>query len=318
MNKLHDGRLAEKPLPKAVLRRGRPAWLLWLIPLGAAALCVWFIYRDFVATGPLITIFFNNTEGLQEGNTQVQYRGAQVGEVKSISLADDSQRVKVTARLTGSAKSLAKAGSIFWIVRPELKVGAISGLRTIVSGEYVTVQPGQGAATNTFIASEEAPPEEQPGALSISIRSPALDSLQEHSPIFYRGLQVGEVLGYQLAENAQGVMVRARVRAEYAPLVRRNSKFWNAGGIDVRIGLFKGAQISAQSAQTLLSGGIEFATPPGPGEAAANGALFELNEKPKDEWKNWAPSISLRLPGQAPSNTVAAESKIELKQPKPQ
>jgi paraquat-inducible protein B len=313
MNKLHNGRLAEKPLPKAVIKEERSAWLLWLIPLGAAALCVWFIYRDFVATGPLITIYFNNTEGLEEGNTQVQYRGAQVGEVKTISLADDGQRVKVSARLTGSAKGLAREGSIFWIVRPQVKVGAISGLRTIVSGEYVTVQPGHGAPTNTFVASEEAPPTEQPGALLITIRSPALDSLQEHSPIFYRGIQVGEVLGYQLGENAQAVFVRARVRAEYAPLVRLNSKFWNAGGIDLRIGLFKGAEISAQSAQTLLSGGIEFATPPGFGEAAADGEVFELNEKPKDEWKSWTPSIPLHLPGQAPASTAASQSKIELK-----
>jgi paraquat-inducible protein B len=313
MNKLHEGRLPEKPPPKAIIKKARPAWLLWLIPLGAAALCIWFIYRDFVATGPLITVYFQNTEGLEEGNTQVQYRGAQVGEVKTISLADDGQRVKVTARLTGSAKGLARAGSTFWIVRPEVKVGAISGLNTIVSGQYVTVQPGHGAPTNVFVAAEEAPPAEEPGALLISIRSPDLESLQAHSPIFYRGIQVGEVLGYQLAENAQGVMVRARVRAEYAPLVRLNSKFWNAGGIDVRIGLFKGAEISAQSAQTLLSGGIEFATPPASGEAAAKGAVFELNEKPKDEWKNWVPSIPLRLPGQAPSSVAASESKIELK-----
>src|SRR5580658_3278740 len=285
MNRLHEGHVVEKPLPKAVIKKARPGWLLWLVPLGAAALCVWFIYRDFVATGPVITVYFQNTDGLEAGNTQVQYRGAQIGEVKSISLADDGQRVKVTARLSGSAKALARVGSIFWIVRPEVKVGAISGLRTIVSGEYVTVQPGHGAPTNIFAAVEEAPPVEEPGALLITIRAPALESLQEHSPILYRGIQVGEVLNYQLEDNSQGVMVRARVLAEYAPLVRLNSKFWNAGGIDVRIGLFKGAEISAQSAQTLFSGGIEFATPPEPAKAAANGAVFELNEKPKEEWK---------------------------------
>ena len=119
------------------------------------------------------------------------------------------------------------------------------------------------------------------------------------------------MLGYQLGENAQGVMVRARVRQEYAPLVRMNSKFWNAGGIDVRIGLFKGAEISAQSAQTLLSGGIEFATPREPGEAAANGAIFELNEKPKDEWKNWAPFIPQHLSGQAPVSAVPSGAKLK-------
>jgi paraquat-inducible protein B len=301
MNKLQDGQLAERRPPKAVIKKGRPGWMLWLIPLGAAALCVWFIYRDFVAAGPLITVYFQNVEGLEEGNTAVQYRGAQIGEVKSISLADGGQRVKVTARLTGPAKRLARVGSVFWIVRPEVKVGAISGLRTIVSGEYITVQPGQGAPTNVFVAVEQPPPAEEPGALLISIRAPALESLQDYSPIFYRGIQVGEVLGYQLADDARAVMVRARVRSEYAPLVRLNSKFWNAGGISVHLGLFKGAEISAQSAQTLLSGGIEFATPPEQGEAAANGAVFELYEKPKDEWKNWAPSIPLHLPEQAPA-----------------
>ena len=62
MNKLHAGRLDERPLPKATLKKARPAWLLWLVPLGAAALCVWFIYRDFVASGPLITVYFQNTD----------------------------------------------------------------------------------------------------------------------------------------------------------------------------------------------------------------------------------------------------------------
>jgi paraquat-inducible protein B len=313
MNRLHEGHLTGKPLPKAVIKKARPAWLLWLIPLGAAALCVWFIYRDFVAAGPLITVYFQNTEGLEEGNTQVEYRGAQIGEVKTISLADDGQRVKVTARLTGSAKGLARVGSIFWIVRPEVKVGAISGLRTIVSGEYVTVQPGHGAPTNVFVAVEEPPADEQPGALLISIRSPTLESLQEHSPIFYRDIQVGEVLDYQLADDARSVMIRARVRQQYAPLVRLNSKFWNAGGIDLRFGLFKGAEISAQSAQTLLSGGIEFATPPETGEAATNGAVFELNEKAKDAWKDWAPAIPLHLQGEAPSTVAPQGSNLQLR-----
>ena len=84
-------------LPKAKIRRARPAWLLWLIPLGAAALCVWFLYRDFIATGPKITIYFQNAEGLDPGNTAVKYRGAEVGIIKSLALTPDHQHVKVTA-----------------------------------------------------------------------------------------------------------------------------------------------------------------------------------------------------------------------------
>jgi paraquat-inducible protein B len=286
---------------------------LWLIPLSAAALCVWFICRDYVAAGPLLTIYFQNAEGLQEGNTAVQYRGAQVGQVKSIALADHSQKVKVTARLSASAKDLARTGSLFWIVRPEVKVGAISGLNTIVSGEYITVQPGQGAPTNVFVAAEQAPPTDEPGALLIAIHASNLESLQDRSPVFYRGIQVGDVLSYQLADNSQGVIVQARIRKEFAPLVRVNSKFWNAGGIDFHLGLFKGAELSALSPQTLFSGGIEFATPTEAGPPAQNGEVFELNDKPKDAWKDWTPSIALQLPGHAPRTSAPNSSPLELK-----
>jgi paraquat-inducible protein B len=313
MNRLHEGRASDKALPRAVVKKARPAWLLWLIPLAAGLLCVWFIYRDFVASGPLITIYFQNTEGLQEENTSVEYLGAQIGEVKTIGLAKDGQRVEVRARLKGAARNIAREGSVFWIVRPEVKVGAISGLRTIVSGEYVTVQPGHGAPTNVFVAVEEPPPTEEAGALLINIRSPGLGSLEKKSPIFYRGIQVGEVLNYQLAGDARNVMIRARISQQYAPLVRVNSKFWNAGGIDVRLGLFKGAEISAQSAQTLLGGGIEFATPPEMAETPSNGMVFDLNDKPKDAWKDWAPSIPLHLREEPPSSTFsAAQSKLQL------
>jgi paraquat-inducible protein B len=309
MNRL----VADKGAPKAVIKKARPAWLLWLVPIGAAALCVWFIYRDYVASGPLITIYFHNVDGVQAGNTQVEYLGSQIGEVKSIKLASDLKSVMVQTRLSSAAKGLARDGSVFWIVRPELKVGMISGLQTIVSGVYIDVQPGHGTPTNVFMGAESKPLEELPRALNITVRSSSLNSMQQTSPVFYRGIQVGEVTGYQLAADGHAVMIRARVREEYAPLVRANSVFWNAGGVDVHVGLFKGAEISAESAQSLLGGGIAFATPPNPGEAVTNGSVFDLSEKSKDEWKTWAPSIPLNLPAQAPAIAPPPGARPSLK-----
>jgi paraquat-inducible protein B len=101
------------------------------------------------------------------------------------------------------------------------------------------------------------------------------------------------VLDSRLSDDARAVVIRARIREEYAPLVRRDSQFWNAGGINLHIGLFSGANITAESAQTLISGGIAFATPPEFQNAATNGAVFNLNEKPKDEWEKWSPAIPL-------------------------
>jgi paraquat-inducible protein B len=284
-----------RELPKAEIKKTRHAWWLWLVPLGALALCAWFVYRDYIATGPVITIYFQDASGLEENNTQIRLFGATVGQVKRLALTKESIRVEVKARLAGSAAQLAKAGTVFWIVRPEFKIGAISGLRTIISGEYIAVRPGSGARTNIFVGAESEPISEEPGSLHLTLLMPGLSSVQEQSSIYYRGIKVGEVLKYQLSDDAQGVKIQARIHKEYAPLVRVNSKFWNAGGIDFRFGLFKGAEISAESAKTLLSGGIEFATPTDAGEPATDGTVFRLYEKPEDAWKNWMPEIKLNL-----------------------
>jgi paraquat-inducible protein B len=263
-----------KSLPKAKIRKSRRSWWLWLIPLGAVALCVWFIYRDYIATGPLVTIYFQDASGLEENNTQVRYLGAIVGQVKAIQLTTDNKGVQVKARLAGFARHLARSGSVFWIVRPEVKLGAISGLRTIISGEYVAVRPGNGPRTNNFVGAEKEPAAEQPGALHLTLLTSNLGSLQEQSTIYYRGIQVGEVLKFQLADDAQGVVLQARILQPYAPLVRENTKFWNAG--------------------------IEFNTPAELGRPATDGAVFRLYDKPDDAWKNWMPAIKLNLPEQAP------------------
>src|ERR1700722_11198996 len=112
-------------LPKATIKRDHLSWLLWLVPVAAACLCGWFAYRDFISTGPTLTLYFQNADGVEEKNTELKYRGATVGEVKGIELTKDNQQVKVTAQLTGSARNLARGGSVFWIVRPEVKVGSV-------------------------------------------------------------------------------------------------------------------------------------------------------------------------------------------------
>ena len=281
------------PLPRATIVRSQMGRLLWLVPLAALLLCAWYVVHDVVAAGPAITIYFQNVTGLQEQNSLLQYRGEKIGIVTGLKLTSDHRLVAVQARLDSVAAGLARQGSIFWIVRPELKPGSVSGLGTLVSGNFIDVQPGDGAPTNVFTGAAQEPIAPIP-ALEIVLRSPKLGSLQPRSPVFYREIQVGEVVSCRLSDDAREVLIHVRVDQEYAPLVRLNSKFWNAGGIQIHLGLFSGANISAESAQTLLSGGISFATPPELQAAATNGAEFSLNEKPEDAWVAWSPAIPLQ------------------------
>jgi paraquat-inducible protein B len=291
-------------LPKAIVEKSRLNWFLWLIPVAAALLCSWYVCRDIIFAGPVITIYFENADGLQEQKSPLQYRGAKIGQVESLRLTKDRQRVAVKAQLDASAAGIARQGSVFWIVRPELKLGSVSGLQTIVLGNYVTVQPGDGAPTNRFIGVEKAPIAPMK-ALDIQLLATKLDSLQPQSPVFYRGIQVGEVLDCRLSDDARGVLIHARVWEAYAQLVRLNSKFWNAGGVDFHIGLFSGAKFSAESAQTLLSGGVAFATPTDFQTAVTNDAIFILNEKSEADWEKWSPAITLHAVPEAMTNKTS-------------
>jgi len=299
-------------LPKAQVGKSYLNWFLWLIPVGAAAVCLWFVGQDIIFTGPTITIYFENANGLEEQKSLVQYRGVKIGEVKTLKLTKDRQRVAAKVHLDASAANLARQGSVFWIVQPELNLGSVSGLRTIVSGDFINVQPGNGARTNLFIGAEKEPIQPIPG-LDILLLVPQLGSLQPQSPVFYRELQVGEMLDYHLSDDAREVVIHARIEEQYAPLVRMNSKFWNAGGINIHVGLFSGANISAQSAETLISGGIAFVTPPDFQSAATNGTVFILNEKSEPEWETWSPAIPLHSVPEVVTNTTPASNLNKLR-----
>jgi len=300
--------MSEKPhgLPKAKVEKSYLTWSLWLIPIAAAAICGYFLAHDYLFSGPTITIYFQNADGLQEKDSMVKYLGINIGEIESLTLAKDRQQVVVKAKLYRSAAGVARQGSRFWVVRPEVKLGEISGLQTIVAGDYVSVVPGNGMRTNVFIGLPQAPIEPIQ-AMNIVLLAPELSSLEAQSPIFYRGVQVGEVISCQLGHDPRHVVINARIRQDYAPLVRLNSKFWNAGGINVHIGLFSGAQISAESAETLINGGIAFATPPDFGAPATNGTVFDLSEKQETAWKDWNPYIPLATVPLAMTNKTSLQ-----------
>jgi paraquat-inducible protein B len=281
------------PLPKAKIRKDVFSWFIWTLPVAAAGLCGWFLLHDFVFAGPTVTIYFQNADGLQEQNSMVKYRGINIGQVTSLKLADKQGRVAVRAKLDYSAGDIARQGAVFWIVQPEVKLGAIQGLQTIVSGNYITVQPGNGERTNTFTGAEEAPVQPAPGII-ITLLADDLGALENQSEISYRGIQVGEVIDFHLGDDSRHIVVHARILQNYAPLVRMNSKFWNAGGINAHLGLFSGLNITAESAQTLVSGGIAFATPVDYGSPATNGAVFTLNDKEDTTWQDWNPIIPLQ------------------------
>ena len=283
-------------LPRAELRKKR-RWhlpIVWLVPLVAAGVAGYVVYDRVHEVGPTITIQFKDADGIRAGETEVRYRGVTLGQVAAVDLSRDLVHVQVTVRLRRSPQSVALEGSQFWIVRPEVTLGNISGLGTVISGPYIAVLPGSGKAKAEFVGLETSPVTVERNALKIVLRAPRTGSLRVNSPVYYRGVEVGTVADTQLGADATMADIHVLIKRRYANLVRTGSKFWNASGADVSLGLFHGLEVKMESVRSLVAGGIAFATPNDPDDKPVkSGAVFPLHDEPKKEWLVWSPAIRI-------------------------
>ncbi len=279
-------------LPRTRVRRNWRTWLYWLVPVAAVVLAGWFVYEELFKAGATIRITFDDAAGLEPGKSQVKYRGVKIGSVEDVELTRDHRHVRVKVSLEQSSDAVAREGSKFWIVQPRVRLLEIRGLSTIVGGDYIAVEPGEGKPQTSFTGHPEPPPpiSEEEG-LRIVLLAENAHSLKEHTPVLYRGINVGEVHRVDLGPKSQDVKIYVDIKKGYERLVRMNSKFWNAGGIDVSLGL-SGLDVSAQSARTLIAGGIAFATPDDRGAKAAPDTAYRLYDSPDPEWLKWAPAIA--------------------------
>ena len=227
-----------------------------------------------------------------------RFKGLDVGKIETVDLSADMQSVLLGTRITQVADRIARAGSQFWVVKPELGLMKTSNLETLVTGQYIEVQPAAKNAgpQKSFVALDQ-PPEavHQEAGLSLVLSAARRGSLKEGVPVTYREVTVGKVTGYELGQTADRVLIHILIEPKYAPLVRSGSRFWNTSGFGLDFGLFKGATVRTESLETLVAGGIAFATPDGErmGNAARPQQTFPLFDKFEDEWLIWAPKIPL-------------------------
>jgi paraquat-inducible protein B len=267
--------------------------LVWVFPVLAALFAGWLVYRNWREHGPTIHIEFTDASGVQDAKTTLRSRGAKVGQVLKVYIAEGGKNVIVEAQLTRPAANLAREGAVFWIVRPRISLEDVQGLNTIVSGEYIEVKGGTGEPRTEFAGVEDPSlAYMRTRGLEVVLLAPTQGSVARRSPISYRGVKVGEVTGTSLSEDSRAVAIRAWIAPRYVPLVGPDSKFWNAGGVDIDVGLL-GASINLASLKSLVTGAIEFATPHPPSAPVPAGMVFRLYEKTQADWLGWTPAIAL-------------------------
>jgi paraquat-inducible protein B len=250
------------------VRKKRQVAYIWLLPLIALLVGIWLVWRSLLDMGPTITVEFENGDGIVANQTPVKHKGITVGMVRKLRVKDDMSGVLVDVEVDKAVEH--KLGGVpkeaqFWLVQPQVSLGGISGINTIFSGNYIGVQlPSTELSSETsthFVASNMAPllPDNAPG-LRIQLRTDRLGSLGAGAPILMRQIKVGYVQAAAMAADGSGVEVSAYILPEFAKMVHKNTRFWNASGVQVNMNL-SGIQIKTDSMISLLAGGISMSLP---------------------------------------------------------
>jgi paraquat-inducible protein B len=247
--------------PDAAVESTRGLPLVWLIPLVALVLGGWLAYKTLSEQGPTIRIAFKEAPGLEAGKSKIKYKDIEVGLIESVVLSDDLSQVIVTAKMEKHVATHLGERTAFWIVKPQLGLSGVSGLDTLMAGNYISVEFAEGKAHRSFTGLEQ-PPRISAGTpgKAFTLAMDAAGALKYGTPIYFRDIQVGQAVDVRLSDDHQTVQTEIFIDAPYDQLIRDNTRFWRINAIDLSMGA-EGVNLKIGSIVTLLGGGITFETP---------------------------------------------------------
>ncbi|WP_312451751.1 PqiB family protein [Stutzerimonas nitrititolerans] len=247
--------------PEIRQRRARVS-LVWLVPIAAALVGFSMVLQNWLSAGPQITVSFETAEGLEANKTQVKYKNVVIGQVTEINLSEDHTRVIATIELDQHAEPFTREDTKFWVVRPRIGASGVSGVDTLLSGAFIGADAGRAEETRREFVGLEAPPPVTFGVKGkqFTLHTDDLGSLGIGSPLYFRRLQVGQVISFGLADDGKGVQVQVFVNAPYDNFVTDDTRFWNASGVDVSVAA-DGLTVNTESLSAILAGGIAFRAP---------------------------------------------------------
>jgi len=245
--------------PEAVVQTKHSFSIIWVVPIIALLIGGWLAFKAMSEKGPVITITFESADGLEANKTKVKFKDVEVGKVTQIDLREDLAGVVLTIEMNPDAETYLTEKTQFWVVRARVAAGEVTGLGTLFSGAYIGCNPSMEGKKQRHFTGLEKPPvltEDQPGQHYI-LTAHSLGSLDLGAPVYYRGIKVGQVVGYDFDEDAESVLIKVFINEPYNEKVRKNTRFWNASGIDMTMDA-TGIKLDTQSIVSIMLGGVAF------------------------------------------------------------
>jgi paraquat-inducible protein B len=223
------------------------------------------LYPDYESANYGIPMTLTLASGVDiiEGATKVMYRGLEAGFVKEIQINDNVERT-VTAHilLDPRAELILREETRFWMVKPEISPSGIQNLGLLLSGAHITFQPGDGEFKNHFNILPEPPPQ-MPlrSGKTFVLGSEEPVEISPKSPVFFKNINVGEVVDVDLEKSARTVRTTLFIYERYLHLLSTKSVFWTQSGVEVDASIDQGLEVSTGPLAKIIQGGVNFTTP---------------------------------------------------------
>lgn len=218
---------------------------------------------------------FPTTGGIKAGGTDVKYRGVTVGHVTAVHLGKSLDHMKLRLRFEPDLAGHLGKGTQFWIAGRRVSFTNLASLKSVIAGPHIAIAPHDGGRVGHFTGLRHAPvvnPDKT--GLTVTIAATRKGNLSRGAGIYDKGFRIGTVRAVSMTGDGRGFRIQAFIRRRYAHLVSTRSRFWNAGGVEVKTG-GGGPRLQLQSISALASGALGLDTPQG-GKAAAAGTKFVL------------------------------------------
>ena len=243
------------------IKKSEVSWVVWIVPLLALIVGGWMIYKYYSSMGPLISITFKNSGGLEPKQSYVKFREVKVGVVEKIEILKDKEGVIVYARMNKDVEPFLNENAKFWIVKPQIGLGKVQGLDALMSGAYIQMQSRLGSQERRFFVGLEEPPLDVEPSKGHTYLLKATQSyeLEPGAPVYYKQMKVGRVEKVELGRDGEEVDIYIFVKKPYDRFVNASTKFWNLRGIDLTFS-GDGLRVDMGSVSQILVGGVEFET----------------------------------------------------------
>jgi paraquat-inducible protein B len=233
---------------------------IWIVPFIAVMIAGWLAYQYYDQLGPEIRIVFPENVGLQAGQSHIKYRDVPVGTVKRIELEESGSGVVVVARMDKTATPYLNEYTKFWIVKPEVGIGGVSGLDTLISGTYIEMYAQKGGTYKEKFVGLEHAYRNIGGGEHFVLNTPKGESaVKVGTPLYLKNVKVGQVEYVVLSLDGTSVDVIVFIDKSYVPYVHTDSKFWVRSTLEV--GLANGSlDVKIAPVTDLIQGAIEFSS----------------------------------------------------------